>query len=117
MDDVHLKPRLTAVLLADVVGYSRLMSADEEGTHLRLTDYVQNLIDPAVAKHRGRLIRSMGDGMLVEFDRAPSTCQVGLVGYRRLAVGIGVYCQPTLQISAQIWNFWVLEALRSAAVT
>jgi CDP-glucose 4,6-dehydratase len=48
---------------------------------------------------------------------APSTCQVGLVGCRRLAVGIGIYCQPILQISAQTWNFWVLEALCSAAVT
>jgi hypothetical protein len=50
-------------------------------------------------------------------ERAASTCQVGLVGCRRLAVGIGVYCQPMLQISAQTWNFWVLEALCSAAVT
>ncbi len=70
MDDVHLRRRLTAILLADVVGYSRLMSTDEEGTHLRLADYVKILIDPAVAKHRGHLIRSMGDGMLVEFDSA-----------------------------------------------
>ncbi len=78
MDDVHLKRRLTAVLLADVVGYSRLMSADEEGTHLRLAGYVQSLIDPAVAKHRGRLIRSMGDGMLVEFDSALDAVRCGI---------------------------------------
>jgi adenylate cyclase len=78
MDDVHLKRRLSAVLLADVVGYSRLMSADEEGTHLRLTDYVQKLIDPAVAKHRGRLIRSMGDGILVEFDSAVDAVRCGI---------------------------------------
>ena len=70
MDDVHLKRRLTAVLLADVVGYSRLMSADEQRTHLRLADYVRDIIEPAVARHRGRLVRSMGDGMLVEFDSA-----------------------------------------------
>jgi methionyl-tRNA formyltransferase len=49
--------------------------------------------------------------------RAPSTCQVGSVGWRRLAVGIGVYCQPMLQISAHTWNFCVLEALCWAAVT
>lgn len=85
MDDVHLKRRLTAVLLADVVGYSRLMSADEEGTHLRLTDYVQNLIDPAVAKHRGRLIRSMGDGMLVEFDSALDAVRCAIEVQRGLA--------------------------------
>ena len=78
MDDVHLRRRLTAVLLADVVGYSRLMSVDEEGTHLRLTDYVKILIEPAVAEHRGRLVRSMGDGMLVEFDSALDAVRCGV---------------------------------------
>jgi adenylate cyclase len=85
MDDVHLRCRLTAVLLADVVGYSRLMSADEEGTHLRLAGYVQSLIDPAVAKHHGRLIRSMGDGMLVEFDSALDAVRCGVDIQRGLA--------------------------------
>ena len=85
MDDVHLRRRLTAVLLADVVGYSRLMSADEEGTHLRLAGYVQSLIDPAVAKHHGRLIRSMGDGMLVEFDSALDAVRCGVDIQRGLA--------------------------------
>jgi adenylate cyclase len=78
MDAVHLKRRLTAILLADVVGYSRLMSVDEEGTHHRLAGYVQSLIDPAVAEHRGRLIRSMGDGMLVEFDSALDAVRCGI---------------------------------------
>ncbi len=85
MDDVHLRRRLTAVLLADVVGYSRLMSADEEGTHRRLTGYVQNLIDPAVAKHHGRLIRSMGDGMLIEFDSAHDAVRCAIEIQRGLA--------------------------------
>ena len=70
MDDVHLIRRLTAVLLADVVGYSRLMIADEQLTHVRLADYVRDIVEPAVSVHRGRLVRSMGDGMLVEFDSA-----------------------------------------------
>jgi len=51
------------------------------------------------------------------WEGAPSTCQVALAGRRRLAVSIGVYCQPTLQISAQTRNLWVLEVLCSAAVT
>jgi len=85
MDDVHLRRRLTAVLLADVVGYSRLMSADEEGTHRRLAGYVQSLIDPAVAKHHGRLIRSMGDGMLIEFDSALDAVRCGIDIQRDLA--------------------------------
>ena len=78
MDDVHLKRRLTAVLLADVVGYSRLMSADEQRTHLRLADYVREIIDPAVSQHGGRLVRSMGDGMLVEFDSAVDAVRCGI---------------------------------------
>ena len=75
MDDVHLRRRLTAVLLADVVGYSRLMSADEQGTHRRLAGYVKDLIEPAVVRHRGRPVRNMGDGMLVEFDSALDAVQ------------------------------------------
>ncbi|HEY3911232.1 MAG TPA: tetratricopeptide repeat protein [Stellaceae bacterium] len=85
MDDVRLRRRLTAVLLADVVGYSRLMNADEEGTHLRLADHVKILIEPAVATHRGRLIRSMGDGMLVEFDSAVDAIRCGIDIQRGLA--------------------------------
>jgi adenylate cyclase len=81
MDDVHLRRRLTAVLLADVVGYSRLMSADEQGTHRRLAGYINDLIEPAVVRHRGRPVRSMGDGMLVEFDSALDAVQSELPSY------------------------------------
>jgi class 3 adenylate cyclase/TolB-like protein/Flp pilus assembly protein TadD len=70
MERLHLKRRLTAVLLADVVGYSRLMNVDEEGTHIRLADRVKDVIEPTVALHEGRLVRSKGDGLLVEFDSA-----------------------------------------------
>ena len=48
MGDIHLKRRLKAVLLADVVGYSRLMGVDEEGTHVQLADYVKDLIEPKI---------------------------------------------------------------------
>ena len=85
MGEVHLRRRLTAILLADVVGYSRLMSADEEGTHLRLADHVKILIEPAVAAHHGRLVRSMGDGMLVEFDSALDAVRCGIDIQRGLA--------------------------------
>ena len=51
MNRVHLKRQLKAVLLADVVGYSRLMSVDEEGTHVKLADYVENLIKPQIAEY------------------------------------------------------------------
>ena len=68
MGELHLRRRLKAVLLADVVGYSRLMGVDEERTHVQLAEYVKDLIEPKVSEHHGRLIRSMGDGFLVEFD-------------------------------------------------
>src|SRR6516162_6230312 len=59
--------RLTAILAADVPGYSRLMGADEEGTHERLKVHRRQLSDPKVKEHRGRIVKTTGDGMLVEF--------------------------------------------------
>jgi TolB-like protein/class 3 adenylate cyclase/Flp pilus assembly protein TadD len=59
--------RLTAILAADVAGYSRLMGADEEGTHERLKAHRQALIDPKISEYHGRIVKTTGDGMLVEF--------------------------------------------------
>jgi len=59
--------RLAAILAADVAGYSRLMSADEEGTHERLKAHRQQLVDPKIKEHQGRIVKTTGDGMLVEF--------------------------------------------------
>jgi adenylate cyclase len=60
--------KLAAVLAADMVGYSRLMEADEQGTLARLRTHRIELIDPAVAKNQGRIIKTTGDGILVEFQ-------------------------------------------------
>jgi len=60
--------RLAAILAADVAGYSRLMGADEEGTHERLKAHVRELVDPKIEEHRGRIVKNTGDGMLVEFS-------------------------------------------------
>jgi len=59
--------RLTAILAADVAGYSRLMGADEEGTLERLKTLRRELIDPKIAEHHGRIVKTTGDGLLVEF--------------------------------------------------
>jgi len=59
--------RLTAILAADVAGYSRLMGADEEGTHERLQASFRELVNPKIAEHQGRLVKTTGDGLLVEF--------------------------------------------------
>src|ERR1700726_4289339 len=59
--------RLAAILAADIAGYSRLMGADEEGTHERLKALRHELLDPKIAEHKGRIVKTTGDGMLVEF--------------------------------------------------
>ncbi|HKX07930.1 MAG TPA: tetratricopeptide repeat protein [Stellaceae bacterium] len=59
--------RLAAILAADVAGYSRMMGADEEGTLERLKAHRRELIDPKIAEHRGRIVKTTGDGILIEF--------------------------------------------------
>src|ERR1700726_4831860 len=67
MAEVRVERRLAAILAADVAGYSRLMGVDEEGTLARLKACRRELIDPKIAEHRGRIVKTTGDGMLVEF--------------------------------------------------
>src|SRR5215469_8132688 len=59
--------RLIAILAADVAGYSRLMGANEEGTHERLKGHLREVVDPKIAEHRGRVVKNTGDGLLAEF--------------------------------------------------
>src|SRR5580704_14298966 len=59
--------RLAAIFAADVAGYSRLMRADEEGTFERLKAHRRELVDGKITEHRGRLVKTTGDGLLVEF--------------------------------------------------
>ncbi|TIL37857.1 adenylate/guanylate cyclase domain-containing protein [Mesorhizobium sp.] len=63
-----MEQRLAAILAADMAGYSRLMEADESGTLARLRTHRIELVDPAIAKNKGRIIKTTGDGMLVEFQ-------------------------------------------------
>ncbi len=66
-DPTQVQRKLAAILAADVAGYSRLMGLDEEGTLARLKTLRAGLIDPAIAAHHGRIVKTTGDGMLVEF--------------------------------------------------
>src|ERR1700758_5089663 len=59
--------RLTAILAADVAGYSRLMGVDEEGTHERLKAHLGQWVEPKIKDHRGRTVKNTGDGLLAEF--------------------------------------------------
>ena len=70
MTGERVERRLAAVLAADIAGYSRLMGADEEGTLAQLKTVRKALVDPAIAAHRGRIVKTTGDGMLVEFASA-----------------------------------------------
>jgi class 3 adenylate cyclase/pimeloyl-ACP methyl ester carboxylesterase len=67
MENRSVQRRLAAILAADVVGYSRLMSSDEMGTLTALKAHRRELIDPAIAAHHGRIVKTTGDGALVEF--------------------------------------------------
>ena len=99
-----MERKLTAILAADVVGYSRLMEADEAGTLAALKSHREALIDPEIAQHHGRIVKLMGDGALVEFasvvdavacgvaiqDGMPARNE-GVPEERRIAFRIGVH--------------------------
>ena len=70
MVEARVERRLAAILAADVAGYSRLMGIDEEGTLAALKGHRSELIDPKIAEYRGRIVKTTGDGALVEFSSA-----------------------------------------------
>src|SRR6266852_861837 len=67
MTQERVERRLTAILAADVAGYSRLMGVDEEGTLARLKAHRRALLDPKIEEHQGRIDKTSGDGLLAEF--------------------------------------------------
>jgi TolB-like protein/class 3 adenylate cyclase/Flp pilus assembly protein TadD len=96
--------KIAAILVADVVGYSRLAGADEEGTLVRLRELRSDLIDPAIATHRGRVVSRAGDGSLIEFrsvvdavrcaievQRAMAERSAGVAPDRRIEFRIGIH--------------------------
>jgi len=83
--DERAERRLAAVLAADVAGYSRLMGSDEEGTLARLKAVRKSLVDPVIASHRGRIVKTTGDGMLVEFASAVDAVRGALEVQRGLS--------------------------------
>src|SRR6202049_1354927 len=85
MDVPGPERRLAAVLAADMVGYSRLMEVDETGTLARLKTHRIELIDPAIAEYRGRLNKTTGDGMLVEFHSVADAVLCAAEVQRRMA--------------------------------
>ncbi len=104
MTDENLQRRLTAILVLDVAGYSRLMGADEEGTLAQLKTLRKTLVDPTIGAHRGRIVKTTGDGMLVEFasavdaargaaevQRAMATQNINVPQDKRIEFRIGIH--------------------------
>ncbi|QPF88562.1 adenylate/guanylate cyclase domain-containing protein [Bradyrhizobium commune] len=85
--NVRVDRRLAAILAADVAGYSRLMGEDEEGTLARLKSCRKTLVDPKIAEHRGRIVKTTGDGMLVEFGSAVDAVRCAVEVQRAMAGG------------------------------
>ncbi|WP_179214200.1 winged helix-turn-helix domain-containing protein, partial [Paraburkholderia caledonica] len=82
----HLERKLAAILAADIAGYSRLSGADEEGTMPRLSALRTELIDPAIQVNRGRIVKTTGDGILIEFASVVDAVRCSLEVQRGMAV-------------------------------
>jgi adenylate cyclase len=120
-----MQRKLAAILAADVVGYSRLMEADEADTLARLKSTRENLIDPKIAAHNGRIVKLMGDGALVEFpsvvdavacaveiQRAIAECNAELPKEKQLEFRIGINLGDVIIEGADIYGDGVNVAAR-----
>src|ERR1700756_750716 len=100
---VRVERRLSAILAADVAGYSRLMHNDEEATHAKLTTLLSDAVAPAIAEHGGRIVKNTGDGFLAQFPSAVRAVRaavqfqtrikeltIGDTEDRRIALRVGV---------------------------
>jgi len=117
--------RLAAILAADVVGYSRLMGTDEEGTHERVKAHLVELIDPKIHEHHGRVVKTTGDGVLAEFasvvdavrcageiQRAMADRDLDLAEERRLRFRIGINLGDVIADGGDIYGDGVNIAVR-----
>src|SRR5262245_7246340 len=101
MSPMPVSRKLVAVVMADVVGYSRLMERDEAGTHARLRELREKLLDPKVAEHGGRMVKTSGDGMLLEFPSATSALRCAVEVQREMGVR-NLYLAPEERIELRI---------------
>src|ERR1043166_7685548 len=129
MAEERVQRRLAAILAADVVGYSRLMQADEAGTLAALKTRRKDIFQPLIAEHHGRIVKLMGDGALVEFGSAINavTCAVILQGKmeaansdlpenRRIVLRIGVNLGDVIVEGSDLYGDGVNMAARLEAL-
>jgi adenylate cyclase len=121
--------RLAAILAADVAGYSRLMGADEEGTHDQLKGHLGELINPEIQEHRGRVVKNTGDGFLAEFpsvvdalrcavevQRGMAERNAGTPSEKRIEFRIGINLGDVIVESEDIFGDGVNVAARLEAL-
>jgi class 3 adenylate cyclase len=121
----RVERRLSAILAADVAGYSRLMHDDEEATHTRLTTLLTGSVSPAITEHGGRIVKNTGDGFLAEFPSAVEALRaavqfqtrikeltIGEVEDRRVAFRVGVNIGDVIVESHDIFGGGVYIAAR-----
>jgi adenylate cyclase len=129
MAEQRAERRLVAILAADVVGYSRLLEQDEAGTLAALKERRRTILNPLVAEHRGRIIKVMGDGVLIEFGSAVNAvaCAVelqermaaasdGLNGDRRISLRIGINLGDVVVEGGDLYGDGVVIGVRLQAM-
>src|SRR3954447_6154358 len=128
-ETLQVERKLVAILAADVVGYSRLMSLDETGTLTRLKALRHDVVDPVIANHHGRIVKLMGDGALVEFasvvdavacaveiQRAIATQRESLPEHARISLRIGVNLGDVIVDGDDIYGDGVNVAARLESI-
>src|SRR5437667_5235695 len=129
MAEARVQRRLAAILAADVAGYSRLMGADEEGTLAALKELRRDLADPKIKEHRGRIVKTTGDGLLVEFasvvdavrcavevQREMAARSAGVPEGRRIQFRIGINLGDIIKDGRDIYGDGVNVAARLEAL-
>src|SRR5215468_929986 len=102
MAEARVERRLAAILAADVAGYSRLMGTDEVGTLAALKAHRCEIVDPAIAAHKGRIVKTTGDGMLVEFASAFDAVTCAMAVQEKMAARMADGSGPRIQFRVGI---------------
>src|SRR6266481_2656910 len=102
MAEARVERRLAAILAADIAGYSRLMGADEVGTLTALKLHRREIVDPAIAAHKGRIVKTTGDGILVEFGSAVDAVTCAMAVQEKMSVRTAEGTGPNIEFRVGI---------------